>query len=103
VSQHLDFESALELWRRRKGVGLLVFTAVVAAAGSVIVSLPNIYRATATVLVETQQVSEEFIRSSVSAELETRIRLIREDVMSRGRLGDLVARFDLYPELRAKG
>src|SRR6266850_521238 len=102
-AQHAGFEWALDLWMRRKWVALLVFTAVMAAAVSTTVSLPNLYRATATVLVETQHVSEEFVRSSVSAELETRIQTIREEVMSRARLGDLVARFDLYPELRVKG
>ncbi len=102
-AQHAGLEWALDLWMRRKWVALLVFTAVMAAAVSTTVSLPNLYRATATVLVETQHVSEEFVRSSVSAELETRIQTIREEVMSRARLGDLITRFDLYPELKRKG
>src|SRR4030088_2596887 len=102
-AQRAGLEHALELWMRRKGVALAVFGAVVAGAGSLSMSLPDLYRARATVLVETQHVSEEFVRSSVSAELETRIQTIREDVMSRARLGDLITRFDLYPELRAKG
>jgi len=96
-------EFALDVWRRRKTVALLVFGAVFAAAVSITASLPDLYRATATVLVETQHVSEELVRSSVSAELETRIQTIREQVMSRERLGALIARLNLYPELRAKG
>ena len=99
----VNLEFMLEVWSRRKALALLVFGAVFAAAVSITASLPDLYRATATVLVETQHVSEELVRSSVSAELETRIQTIREDVMSRGRLGDLVTRLDLYPELRAKG
>src|SRR5580765_793046 len=84
-------EFALEVWSRRKTLALLVFGAVFAAAVSVTVSLPDLYRATATVLVETQHVSEELVRSSVSAELETRIQTIREQVMSRERLGALIS------------
>src|SRR4051812_15200513 len=101
--QSKGFELAFDVWRRRKTLSLLVFGAVFAAAVSVTVSLPDLYRATATVLVETQHVSEELVRSSVSAELETRIQTIREQVMSRERLGGLISRLDLYPELRAKG
>jgi polysaccharide chain length determinant protein (PEP-CTERM system associated) len=101
--QRAGVDFALELWMRRKWVGILVFGAVLAAAVSVTVSLPDLYRASATVLVETQHVSEEFVRPAVSAALETRIQTIREEVMSRARLGDLITRFDLYPELRAKG
>ncbi|HXD73348.1 MAG TPA: hypothetical protein VN628_06420 [Vicinamibacterales bacterium] len=96
-------ESALEVWRRRRAVALVVFFAVAAAAVSITVTLPDLYRATATVLVESQNISEEFVRSAVSAELETRIQTIREEVMSRERLGNLITRLDLYPDLRAKG
>ena len=96
-------EFLLALWSRRRWIALLVFAAVLAATVSITVSLPDLYRATATVLVETQHVSEDLVRSSVSAELETRLQTIREDVMSRARLGDLITRLGLYPELRAKG
>src|SRR5206468_2847581 len=65
-------------------------------------SLPNLYRATATVLIERQQqVSEAFVRPSVTAELETRIQTIHQQVMSRARLTDVITRFGLYPDLRS--
>jgi capsular polysaccharide biosynthesis protein len=96
-------EFLLGLWSRRKWIAILMFGAIFAAVVSITVSLPDLYRATATVLVETQHVSEELVRSSVSNELETRIQTIREDVMSRARLGELITRLGLYPELRAKG
>jgi polysaccharide chain length determinant protein (PEP-CTERM system associated) len=96
-------ESLLDLWMRRKWVALLVFGVVFFVSATVAFSLPDLYRATTTVLVETRHVSEEFVRSSVTSELETRIQTIREEVMSRARLGDLITRFDLYPEQRAKG
>jgi polysaccharide chain length determinant protein (PEP-CTERM system associated) len=65
-------------------------------------SLPNLYRAAATVIVERQEVSEAFVRPSVTAELETRLQTIREAVMSRTRLTELIQRLNLYPELRSK-
>ena len=92
----------LDVWARRKWLALLVFAAAFGAAAAVAVSLPDLYRSTATVIVEREQVSEAFVRPSVSAELETRIQLIREQVMSRARLTDLVRRFDLYREWRRK-
>jgi polysaccharide chain length determinant protein (PEP-CTERM system associated) len=90
------------MWRRRKWVALLVFAAVFAVVASLIIWLPDVYRAAATVLVERQQVSEAFVRPSVTAELETRIQTIRQEIMSRARLADLITRFDLYPDLREK-
>jgi polysaccharide biosynthesis transport protein len=97
-----NFDLALDAWSRRKWLALLVFLAVAGAAVTVAVSLPNLYRAAATVLVERQQVSEAFVRPSVTAELETRLQTIREDVMSRSRLSELIGRLGLYPELRPK-
>ena len=46
--------------------------------------------------------SEDLVRSAVTAELETRIHTIQQDVMSRARLTDLIVRLGLYPELRNK-
>jgi polysaccharide biosynthesis transport protein len=97
-SQNLDL--ALEAWLRRRWLALFVFAAVAAATISFAVSLPNLYRATASVLIERQQVSEALVRPAVTAELETRLQTIREDVTSRARLTDLIVRLDLYPELR---
>jgi polysaccharide biosynthesis transport protein len=95
-------EAALDVWRRRKWIALLVFAAVFGAVGSVARALPDLYRATTSVIVERQQVSEAFVRPSVTAELETRIQTIREQVMSRARLSDLIARLNLYPEMRRR-
>jgi protein tyrosine kinase modulator len=96
----LDY--AREIWSRRKWLALVVFAAVFAVVAAVTLSLPDLYRATATVFVEKQQVSEAFVRSSITAELETRIQTIRQQVMSRGRLVDLISQLGLYPELRQK-
>lgn len=91
---------ALDAWRRRKWLALSVFAAVACAAGTIAMSLPNLYRAAATVIVERQEVSEAFVRPSVTAEVETRLQTIREAVMSRTQLTDLIQRLGLYPELR---
>jgi polysaccharide chain length determinant protein (PEP-CTERM system associated) len=99
-AQKLDL--ALDAWSRRKWLALLVFASVASSTFTLARTLPNLYSAAATVLVERQQVSEAFVRPSVTAELETRLQTIREDVMSRARLTDLITRLDLYPELRQK-
>ncbi len=100
--QARKLDLALDAWSRRKWLALLVFASVASGTFTVARTLPNLYSAAATVLVERQQVSEAFVRPSVTAELETRLQTIREDVMSRTRLTDLITRLDLYPELRQK-
>ena len=63
------------------------------------VSLPDLYQATAKVLVDHQDVSESFVRPSVTSELETRIQTIHQQITSRARLGSLIQSLKLYPEL----
>src|SRR5258706_3235288 len=93
---------ALDIFRRRRILALTAFASVLAAATSIAVYLPDLYRAQALVLVE-RPVDESFIRQSVSGELESRLHIIKQEILSRDRLMTLITRFKLYPKLRAKG
>jgi polysaccharide chain length determinant protein (PEP-CTERM system associated) len=88
-----------DIWRRRKWLGITVFAATLAISLGVVYSLPAMYRARATVLVDREQVPEAFVRSAVSGEVETRLQRISQEVLSRERLAGLIERFDLYPTL----
>jgi polysaccharide chain length determinant protein (PEP-CTERM system associated) len=94
------FDFVLDIWQRRKWLAILVFVAAFAGAASLTMSLPNLYRASTTVLVERQQVSEAFVRTSITAELETRIQTIDKQVRSRASLAEIITRLNLYPDLR---
>jgi polysaccharide biosynthesis transport protein len=99
-------ESTLELagalWRRRKWQGVIVFAAAFSAAISLVAGLPDLYRATVTILVDQAQVPESFVRSTVTGDLEPRLQALNHEILSRARLQDLIGRFDLYPELRRR-
>jgi polysaccharide chain length determinant protein (PEP-CTERM system associated) len=95
----VGYDFALAVWQRRKWLAMLTFVAVFAGAVSLALSLPNVYRATATAIVE-RQVSETLVRPSVTTELETRIQTIHKQVTSRARLSEVIQRFGLYPELK---
>ena len=93
-------ELGLEMWTRRQWLAVVVFTLTLAGVTSIATFLPDIYRSTASVLVERHQVPETFVRSSVTGELETRLQTISQEILSRARLEDLITRFGLYPDLR---
>ena len=100
TSSALSVDSVLDVWRRRKWIGVVVFVAVLAAAIAGVLSLPNLYRASTTVLVERPRISEAFVRQSVTAELETRIQTIHREIMSRTRLSEVIGKLGLYAEQR---
>lgn len=94
-------ELAGAVWRRRRWLAIPMFVVPMTAATSVVAFVPNLYQSTATVLVDRQQVPEAFVRSTVTSELETRLRSISQEILSRSRLDSVINRFGLYAKLRA--
>jgi len=89
------------LWHRRYYV-LIPFLLVLAAATIVAYALPTLYRSTATLLVESPDLSPE-VAQSPQGDIEDRIAKIREQILSRGELISLIQQNDLYgSERRSK-
>jgi len=96
------FDQLAGIWKRRKWLAIVAFAAPAAIVIGFVISLPNVYRSTATVLVERQQVPEAFVQPTVTGELETRLQTMSQEILSRTRLADLITRFNLYPSLRGE-
>ena len=92
---------AVAILRRRALIAAVAFTTVLAAAIAFAVYLPDLYTASAIVVIE-RPVPEGVVRPTVSNELESRLYQIRQEVLSRDRLTGLVKRYNLYPDLRQK-
>src|SRR6185295_7717452 len=80
---------ALEILRRRAVMAVGVFIAILVAAVAIARSLPDLYRGNAMVLVE-RQLPESVVRPAVSGELESRLHVIKQEIISRDRLTDLM-------------
>jgi uncharacterized protein involved in exopolysaccharide biosynthesis len=97
-----EINLALEVWRRRRRLATVVVCPLLAGCVTFALSLPSMYRSTATLLAAYPQALEGFERSAVASELEPRLHAITEEILSRARLKVLMDRFNLYPELRGK-
>jgi protein tyrosine kinase modulator len=97
---HLGMDFVSEVWHRRKRLFVWVLSGVLLAALIIASSLPDLYRASAKVIVDRQEVSEAFVQSSVTADLETRIQTIDQRVRGRDSLSKVIFSKNLYPELR---
>jgi len=98
-----SLELALAMLKRRLWLAIALFSIVLTIAGSLAVFLPNIYSATAVIMVEGQQVPTDFVRSTVTMPLDRRLQILSQEILSRARLVELVKQFDLYRDLRAAG
>jgi polysaccharide chain length determinant protein (PEP-CTERM system associated) len=92
----------LRMLIRRKWLALAIIATVLTVAGSVTFSLPEIYQATATILVERQQLPESVVQSTVTSEVSRRLQTITRQLLSPDRLQQLIQQFDLYADWQAE-
>jgi protein tyrosine kinase modulator len=98
----LSLAGAVAALRRRRWAALFAFVAALTAVISTVWFLPDVYRSSATVLIDRQQIPDELVRSTVTSGLEIRLHTISQEILSRSRLQALIERFDLYPDQRRR-
>ena len=70
-------ERARAIWRRRQWLAIPAFVLLMIAAVTLVLTMPSVFESRALVLVDRQQVPEEFVRSTVTSALEVRLRTRR--------------------------
>lgn len=90
----------IQIWSRRKW--LLLSALLLSASGSVslIMALPDLYRSSTTILLGQDAIAGSFVSSGTNSQLDQRLHVIRQELLSRDQLMTLIERFDLYSELR---
>jgi len=88
--------------KRRKWSLILPMIIVFIAAAAVALLLPPVYKSTATILIEQQEIPAEFVMATVTSYAEQRLQSINQRIMSSTRLLDVINRFELYQDLRDK-
>jgi succinoglycan biosynthesis transport protein ExoP len=89
-----------QIARRRRGP--ILVTTVTLALLSVVVAylLPAVYKSTATILIEEQEIPPDIVRSAISSYVDQRIETIKQQVMTRSTLWKFVEQYGLYRNLR---
>jgi uncharacterized protein involved in exopolysaccharide biosynthesis len=88
--------------QRRKWFIVVPWLVILCIASVVAFILPPIYQSKATILIESQQVPEDLVRSTVTGYAEERIKTITEQILSRQTLEQIIKDFRLYPDLQSK-
>lgn len=86
--------------RRRKWFIVVPWLVILCIASVVAYLLPSIYQSRATILIESQQVPEDLVRTTVTGYAEERIKSITEQILSRKTLEQIIKDFQLYPDLQ---
>jgi len=83
--------------RRRKFV-VIPFVTILLLSIILAVVLPSIYRSTAIILIEEQEIPSELVRSTVTTFADQRIQVISQRIMSRANLMEIIKKYDLYAD-----
>ena len=86
----------LQIFKRRKKQFLIPVIILSLLALIIAFVLPAVYRSTATVLIEQQEIPQDLVRSTISTYADQRIEVMQQKVMTTTNLMKIIEKFDLY-------
>ncbi len=92
----------LAILGRRRKPAIITFAVLVVLAIALALNLPAVYRSTAVILIEQQEIPQGLVESTVTGYADQRIQVINQRVMTSANLLSLINKYDLYPEERRK-
>ena len=99
----MELQDYVQILTKRKWVIIISVISVFLAAGVYTVSKKAMYQSTTTILTIPQQVSEDFVRSTVTVGVEGRLSTIQQQITSRTRLIKVMSEVGLFKNARQEG
>lgn len=84
--------------RRRWVVAAVVLVLVFGVGAAIALLLPPVYRSTATILIEQQEIPQDLVRSTITSFADQRIQLINQRVMITSNLLEIIRQHGLYAD-----
>ena len=98
--QTKELQDYLIAVRKRKTGILVIAITVLVVSAAVAFLLPPVYKSSATILIEQQEIPTELVMSTVTSYAAERIQTIEARVMSRANLMEIVEKHNLYVDQR---
>jgi polysaccharide chain length determinant protein (PEP-CTERM system associated) len=98
----LDIRHYIEIALRRKWY--IIIPLVLSVLGSITVykKLPKIYEATTLILLQSQKIPTEYVRTTITDTISSRLNTMSQEILSRTRLEKVIHEFNLYADLLNK-
>lgn len=96
---HFEIDMYLSIARRRKYWIIIPFLAVLLGGMAYLVYTPKLYEAKTLILVQTQSVPKDYVRSVVAEKIEERLTTITQEVTSRTNLEAIIKEHGLAGEI----
>ncbi len=102
MQQSSDIAYYIDVLQRRKLQFLVPAAVVFSMVVFLAFILAPVYKSTATILIEDQDIPQELVQTTVTGFVEERLQTISQIVLSHGNLLNIIKEFDLYPDLVGK-
>ncbi|WAR45881.1 hypothetical protein [Methylomonas rapida] len=99
-NQTPDIKDYLKIVKIRRKFLIIPFIVIALLSVILAVVLPSVYRSSATILIEEQEIPSELVKSTVTTFADQRIQIISQRIMSRSNLVDIIKKYDLYADDR---
>ncbi len=97
-----DFGQYIAILKNRKKFFIIPALTVLVVATLLAFLWPATYESSSTILIEEQQIPEEFVRSTVTGFADQRIQSLTQQILSRVKLWEIIQQFNLYAKQRDK-
>jgi uncharacterized protein involved in exopolysaccharide biosynthesis len=91
------------IFRRRKNVFLYSFALIFCACLVVAFVLPPLYQSQVLIIVENQDIPEEYVKSTTTSYISERLTVLERKILSYQRLLAIIKAHELYPDLQSDG
>jgi polysaccharide chain length determinant protein (PEP-CTERM system associated) len=92
----------VEIVKRRRWYLMLFFCLSLIVGIVLAVVLPKIYLASTMILVQPQKVPDNYVRSIVSSDINSRINTISQQILSRSNIERIIKEFNLFPDIKQR-
>lgn len=103
MQDQFDIDYFKTIMRKRKWLMFFVSSFIFTAGLLVAFLLPPIFRSEVGILVEGQQIPENYVQSTITSYVDERIGTITQQVMGRSKLLEIINKHNLYPNLESEG
>jgi succinoglycan biosynthesis transport protein ExoP len=101
-NESTDFGQYVAIFKSRKKYFIIPALTIFVVAILFAFLWPATYQSSSTILIEEQQIPQEFVRSTVTGFAEQRIQSLTQQILSRVKLWEIIQQFKLYPQLQEK-
>ncbi len=95
-----SLEDYIDILRRRKLLFIFSVPVLLFISVAVTMSLPPIFRAEGIILIQSQEIPEELLKSTVNSFAEQQIEVTRQKIMTSAKIMELIDKHKLYSDIR---